>query len=169
MSFWTKPIYVKFRLWSLLILLIILGIIISGVVLYKNYVFHNLFFKTLSLDKIESICVYNDDRQGTTVLSEEETEAVVSLLRNIRLKEEPFINYGLIGDQDNGYHIKLKNGISFDLNFSGGNPGVYIINDRAYSIGYREDLSAAEDFENIWRLEELHSEHVKNTIPMINK
>ena len=53
MRFWTKPIYVKFRLRSLLILLIALGIIVSGVVLYKNYVFHNLFFKTLSLDKIE--------------------------------------------------------------------------------------------------------------------
>jgi hypothetical protein len=164
-SFWTKPIYVKFRLWSLLILLIVLGIIISGVVLYKNYVFHNLFFRTLSLDKIESICVYNYYGQGATVLSEEETEAVVSLLRHIRLKEEPFKNFGLLGDQGDDYHIRLKNGISFDLDLSGGNPGVYIINDRAYSIGCREDLNAAEDFENIWRLEELHSEYVKKYYP----
>lgn len=168
MRFWTKPIYVKFRLRCLLILLIALGIIVSGVVLYKNYVFHNLFFKTLSLDKIESICVYNDYGQGTTVLSEEETEEIVSLLRNIRLKEEPFENYGLLGDHGDDYHISLKNGISFDLNLSGGDPGVYIINDRAYSIGYWEDLSSADDFENIWRLEELHSEYVEKYYPNDN-
>lgn len=165
MSFWTKPICVKFRLWSLLILLIVLGIIISGVVLYKNYVFHNLFFKTLSLDKIESICVYNYYGQGTTVLSKEETEEMVSLLCNIRLKEEPFKDYGLLGDQGDDYHIRLKNGISFDLNLSGGNPGAYIINDDGYVIGYREDLSATDDFENIWRLEELHSVLIKKYYP----
>ena len=165
MSFWTKAIYVKFRVRTLLILLIILGLVIATVMLYKNYVFHNLFFQTLSIDKVDSICIYNYYQQGSTALSTQETNNVIALLRNIRLKEEPFKNYELIGDHGDGYHIRLKNGISFDLNLSGGNPGVYIINDGAYSIGYREDLNTADDFENIWRLEELHSELIKKYYP----
>lgn len=165
MGFLTKPIYVRFRVRTLLILLIVLGLIVAGVVLYKNYIFHNLFFQKLSIDKVDSICIYNYYEQGSTALSMQETDNVISLLRNIRLKEEPFKNYALIGDQGDDYHIRLKNGISFDLNLSGGNPGVYIINDRAYSIGYREDLNAADDFENIWRLEELHSEYIKKYYP----
>ncbi len=166
MSFWTKPIYVKFRLWYLLILLLALGIIISGVVLYKNFVFHNLFFKTLSLDKIESICVYDYYEQGKTELSKEEAEEVVSLLRNIRFKEEPYKEFGLIGGHGRCYYIRLKNGISFDLNLSGGNPGVYIINIvDAYSIGYREDPSTADEFNNLWCLEDLYYEYVKKYYP----
>lgn len=165
MNFWTKPIYVKFRLRFLLILAIIFGIIVFGVVLYKNCAFHNLFFKTLSLDKIESIYVYNYYRQGTTALSAEEAEEVVSLLRNIRLKGEPYKDFKLMGDQGDDYHIRLKNGISFDLNLSGGNPGAYIINDEGYVIGYREDPSATDEFENIWCLEELHRKYLKKYYP----
>jgi len=165
MSFWTKPIYIKFRLWFLLIFLIVLGIIISGVVLYKNYVFHNLFFNTLSIDKIETICVYNYYGQGVTVLSNEEAKEVISLLRNVRLKEEPYKSYKLLGDQGDDYNIRLKNGISFDLNLSGGDPGAYIINDDGYVIGYRENPNSVEDFENIWCLEELHSVLIKKYYP----
>lgn len=165
MNIWTKPIHIKIRVWLLLALLIALGLVVIGAVLYKNYVFHNLFFKTLSSDKIESISVYGYYGKGPTVLSPQEKEDVVSLLRNIRLKEEPYTNYGLIGDKGVDYHIKLKNGISFDLDLSGGDPGVYVINNKAYSIGYREDQSTSGDFENIWRLEELYSKHVKKYYP----
>lgn len=165
MNSWTKPVYIKFRLWFLLIILIVLGIIVSGVVLHKNYAFHNLFFRSLSLSKIESIYVYNCYEQGIKALSAEESEAVVSLLRNIRLKGEPYKKYSLLGDNGNNYHVKLKNGISFDLNLSGGNPGAYIINDEAYIIGCREDLSTSDEFENIWCLEELYSEYIKKYYP----
>ena len=165
MSFLTKPVYVRFRVRTLLILLIVLGLIVAGVVLYKSYVFHNLFFQTLSIDKVDSIYIYNYYERGSTALSMEETDDVISLLRNIRLKEEPFKNYAQLGDQGADYHIKLKNGISFDLNLSGGDPGMYIINDEAYSIGYWEDQSAADDFKNIWCLEELHSAYIKEYYP----
>ena len=165
MNIWKKPVYIKMRVWLLLVLLIALGLVVTGAVLYKNYVFHNLFFKTLSSDKIESISVYGYYGKGPTVLSPQEKEDVVSLLRNIRLREEPYTNYGLIGDKGVDYHIKLKNGISFDLDLSGGDPGVYIINNKAYSIGYREDQSASGDFENIWQLEELYSRYVEKYYP----
>lgn len=165
MNIWTKPIYIKIRIRFLLVLLIILAIVVAGVVLYKNYVFHNLFFKTLSSDNIESVSVYGYYGKGPTALSRQETEDVVLLLRKIRVKEEPYTNYGLIGNKGDGYHIRLKNGITFDLDFSGGDPGVYIINNKAYSIGYREDLSTYPDFENIWRLEELYDTYVEKYYP----
>ena len=165
MNIWTKPIYIKMRVWFLLALLIALGLVVTGTVLYKNYVFHNLFFKTLSSDKIESISVYGYYGKGPTVLSPQEKEDVVSLLRNIRLREEPYTNYGLIGDKGVDYHIEMKSGISFDLNLSSGDPGVYIVDDKAYSVGYREDQSTSGDFENIRCLEELYSRYVEKYYP----
>ena len=165
MNIWTKPIYIKMRVWVLLVLLIVLGILVSSAVLYQNYVFHNLFFKTLSPDKIESVSVYSYYGKALTPLSNQETEDVIALLSNIRLKEAPYVDYGVTGDKGTDYRIKLKNGIQFDFNLSGGDPGVYIINGKAYSVGYRDDPNASEDFENIWHLEELYRDHIKKYYP----
>ena len=165
MNIWTKPIYIKMRAWVLLLLVIVRGILISGAVLYQNYVFHNLFFKTLSTNKIESVSVYSYYGKESTVLMAQETEAVVSLLANVRLREEPYADYRLTGDKGNDYHITLKNGIQFDLNVSGGDPGVYIINGKAYCVGYRDDPNASGDFENIWQLEALYNSHREKYYP----
>lgn len=165
MKFWTKPIYIRFSVKALLLCLLLLSLLLTGIVFYKNYIFHNWFFKTLSTDKIEAIYVYNSGEQEKSMLTEQETEAVVSLLRNVRLKEEPYKNYKLLGDRGNDYHIKLKSGISFDLNLSGGDPGVYIFNGNGYSVGYRDDPDAAEAFENLWRLEELYRGHTQKYYP----
>ena len=165
MNIWTKPIYIKMRVWVPLVLLIVLGILVSSAVLYQNYVFHNLFFQTLSPDKIESVSVYSYYDKALTPLSTQEKEDVTALLANIRLKEAPYVDYRVTGDKGTDYHIKLKNGIHFDLNLSGGDPGVYIINGKAYSVGYRDDPNASEDFENIWRLEELYNTHREKYYP----
>lgn len=166
MEIWTKPIYIKFRVRTLLIFLVILGILITGVVLYKNFVFHNLFFQNLSIDDIESIEIYHNVRLGeTAVLSTQDAEAVISLLRNIRLEEEPYSDYGVIGGHGNDFHIKLKNGIRFDLQLAGGDPGVYIFNGDGYSIGYRDDPDTAEKFKNIWRLDALYEELADKYFP----
>lgn len=165
MKVWTKPIYIRFSVRTLLVCLLVLSLLVTGVILYKRYVFHNLFFKTLSADSIDAIYIYAPYSQEKSALSKEEIEATVSLIRNIRVQEEPYANYALIGDQGNDYHICLKNGISFDLNLSGGDPGVYIFNGDGYSIGYRDDPEAIAAFENLWRLEELHREHLDKYYP----
>ena len=165
MKIWTRPIYIHLSLKTLLIVLLISGLLIAGFVLYKNYVFHNWFFQTLSVEKIEAIYVYNSYEREKSLLSQHETENVVLFLRNIHIKEEPYKNYALIGNHGNAYHIQLKNGISFDLNLSGGDPGVYIIDGDGYSIGYRDEPGTAEAFENLWHFEELHREHIEKYYP----
>lgn len=165
MNILTKSIYIKMRLWVLLLLLAVLGSLVFTLVLYQNLAFHNLFFKNLSAGKIEAVSVYSYYEKESTVLTAQETEAVVALLCNIRLKEEPYVDYRITGDKGNDYHIKLKNGIEFDLNLSGGDPGVYIINGKAYSVGYRDDPNASGDFANIWQLEELYNSHREKYYP----
>lgn len=165
MKLLTKPIYIRFPVATLLVLLLVLALVITGFVLYRNRVFHNLFFQTLSSNNVRSISIYSAYEKELTPLSQEETDALIPLLRNIRLKEEPYQYYGLIGDQGNDYRIELKNGITFDLNLSGGDPGVYIFGEDAYSIGYRNDPEAAADFENLWNLEAMYRIHTEKYYP----
>ena len=150
---------------ALLILLLVLILIVAGVVLYKNAVLHNLFFRSLSLDNVQSISVYNDFGCDMIQLSQEEMKQMLPLLCKIRLKGKPYKNIGLMGDRGYDYHIRLKNGVEFDLNLSGGNPGMYVIGEDAYIVGYRDDPEAAKDFENIWRLEAFHEIHMNKYYP----
>lgn len=150
---------------TLLILSLVLALVVALTVLYNNYVFHNLFFQGLSSENVESVSVYNYNGKGMTQLSPQETAETVALLRKIRFREEPYKNFGLMGDKGDDFHIKLKNGIEFDLNLSGGDPGVYIIGENAYSIGYRDDPNTAEAFENLWELEALYDSYALKYSP----
>lgn len=165
MKLLTKPIYIRLCVSTVLVLLLILALLITGIVLYNNHVFHNLFFQNLSEEDVETVFVYSRYGQDLAQLTQEETEAVITLLRNIRLQEEPYKDVKLLGGFGNGYHIRLKNGIAFDLKPSGGDPGLYIFGEWAYSIGKRDDPESAAAYENLWRMEELYRAHMKKYYP----
>ena len=162
MEYWLKPIYIKFRVRTLLIVLVILVLIITGVVLYQNYVFHNLFFRSLTAGNVESVSVYHYAYQPKTVtLSKQEAEEVLALLRNIRLYEEPYKNFGMTGFPAT-YNIKLKNGRSFELQAAVvGERSVYILDGDAYNVGSCLDDKVTDKVENILHLEELYNKYIE--------
>lgn len=163
MEFWLKPIYIKFRVRTLLIVLVILALIITGVVLYQNYVFHNLFFRNLTAAKVESVSVYHYAYEPKSVtLSEQEAEEVLALLRNIRLCEEPYKEFGINGGFPPTYRIQMKNGRSFELQAAVvGEHSVYILDEDAYNVGSYFDDAAADKVENILHLEELYNKYIE--------
>lgn len=164
LQFLLKPIYIRIPVAALLVLALVLALGITGWVLYDNYVFHDLFFMNLEQADIASVSVYSNHGKELTPLSEEEVEAMLPLLRKIRLREEPYKNVGTMGGRT-AYRIELKNGRAFDLDLFGGDPGMYILGEDAYSIGYRDDPVASEDFENLWALEEMCSAHQAKYYP----
>lgn len=157
MDFWMKPVYIRVRVRSVLLLLLFLVLACTGIVLYRNYVFHNLFFQTLSENQIEGIYIYQEYQKESTILSNEDTQDVISLLNGIRLKEEPYKKFGVMGDRGNDYHIQMKNGKSFDLN-------VVFIGDRAYYI-IGEDAYPVEYNENCAAIRALYREHRQKYYP----
>lgn len=145
------------KLLAFFIVILGLCVIITCTVLYRRFVFHNLFFQNLDEDLVKSVWVYDHFGRGLSELSPEDTERALALIRQIRIHREPYKNYELMGDSGWDLQVRLRCGIVFNLNLGGGDPGVYIIDDNAYSVGHRTDLSAQADFENIWALEELCS------------
>lgn len=162
MEFWLKPVCIKFRVRTLLIVVVILALIITGAVLYQNYVFHNLFFQNLTVAKVESVNVCHYAFQPKTVtLSEQEAEQVLALLRNIRLQEEPYTDFGMTGYPAT-FHIQMKNGRSFELQAAVvGERSVYILDGKAYNVGSFSDDKASHKVENILQLEELYNKYIE--------
>lgn len=163
----TKPIYIKFRLSTLLIFLLVLALLITGVVLYKHYVFHNWFFSTLSADAVEAIYV-GDAYHPETQLPADDAEKVIALLRNIRLQEEPYDGMRFVGASAS-YRIRLKNGIEFELmTYPGdlqGGPLMYIFGTDGYKVGTRDDPESAAVYENMMQLEMLLQEYIDKYCP----
>lgn len=146
MKFLTKPFYIKLRLRDLLILFLCAAFLVIGFFLYKSYAFHNLFFRSLSENKIESVYIYDRDGQSLTALEDAQIAQLVPLLRNIRLTEEPYVDFGVLGDYGNDFQIRLKSGIVLELNVYGGEPACYIINGESYPV-------QTADIESLHRLE----------------
>ncbi len=159
----TKPISIKFRLSTLLIALLILTLLITGVVLYKNYVFHNWFFSTLSADKVEAIYV-GDLYHPETQLPEDAAQVVITLLRNIRLEEEPYKNVAFFGPGA-AYRIRLKNGTEFKLMAYAGNPLMYVFGTDGYKVGEMNDPESVAVHENILQLDKLLQEYMDTYCP----
>ena len=147
MKFLTKPICIKLRLRDLLILVLCAALLVTSLFLYKSYAFHNLYLCSLSENKIEVIYIYDRYGQNPTALGAAELAQLVPLLRNIRLTEEPYTNFGVLGDYGDDFQIRLKNGMVLELNLYGGEPACYIINGKGYPV-------QATDLENLHRLEE---------------
>ena len=162
MEHWLKPVYIKFRVRTLLIVLVILALIITGAVLYQNYVFHNLFFRNLTAGNVKSVSVYHYAYQPKTVtLSDQEAEEVLLLLRNIRLQEEPYTDFGMTVHPAT-FCIQMKSGRSFELQAAVvGERGVYILDGDAYSVEDYADEKVASGIENINHLEELYEKYVR--------
>ena len=159
----TKPIFIKFRLSTLLIVLLILALLVTGVVLYRNYVFHNWFFSTLSADKVEAIYIGNCYHPETQ-LPEEAAQAVIMLLRNIHLEEEPYKNVAFFGSGA-AYRIRLKNGTEFKLTAYSGGPLMYVFGTDGYKVGERNDPESVAVYENILQLEKLLQEYIDAYCP----
>ena len=153
MDFFKKTIEIRFRLRSLLIVLLCLGLLVAGVAMYQGYVFHNLFFSCLNFDAIASVQVCHPDGETFSDLNDSQTKELAFLLRNIRLRSEPYQDFGILGDKGIDYRISLKNGIVFDLNIYCGEPACYIINGLAYP-------AEASDHHNLLLLEALYNSHI---------
>ena len=153
MEFWLRPVYIRVRIRTLLILLLALTSIWTGIILYRNYVFQNLFLKNLSTHLIEEICIYQEYQKDCTALDSDDTQAVISCLNGIRLKEEPYKDFHIVGDRGNDYLIRLKNGKSFVLN-------MFIIGDQAYYV-FNQDTYPVEHNENFQTFRTLHEAHMQ--------
>lgn len=129
---------------ALLMILLALVLVVVGVVMYRNYTFHNWFFRSLSANHIETVTIFAENSQSTATLSSEETEALVALMKDIRLSEKPYknvqvmVNYG-------GYEIVFKSGIRFCMKIlSVEDVGMIVIDEKFYPVADLREEEALE-------------------------
>lgn len=154
-----KPVYIKLRLTTLLIILLILALLISCAVLYNNYVLHNWFFSGLSSATVEAVYV-GDGFHPQTQLPDDAAQTVIQLLRSIRLREEPYTDAEFTGPGA-CYRIVLKSGIEFELMPYAGDPLMYVFGTNGYPVGSRNDPKSAAVYDHLRQLEILLEEYIE--------
>ena len=135
MNFFNKTFFIKLRLRHLMIFFICVALLFTGLVLYKTYTLHDLLLRCLLTENsIESIYIYNRFGQNPTPLEKHQIALLIPLLQNLRITEEPYTDFGILGDHGNDFQIHLKNGIVLELNIYCGEPACFIINGMGYPV-----------------------------------
>lgn len=146
---------------ALLMILLALVLVVVGVVMYRNYAFHNRFFDTLSTGNIESVTIFADNDRQTDALDRKEIEELVMLMKNIRLSEKPYKNVQVMGSYG-GYEIVFKTGIRFCVGIlSLEEVGLVVIGENFHPVADLGDVDSLET-KNFLMLESLYSQHVAN-------
>ena len=146
---------------ALLAILLALVLVVVGAEMYRNHIFHNWFFRTLSADHIESVTISAENSQTTATLSSEEAEALVALMKGIRLSEQPYKNVQVVGNYG-GYEIVFKSGIRFCMKVSiVEDVGMIVIDENFYPVADLREEEALEA-KNFRMLEDLYSQQAAN-------
>lgn len=117
--------------------LILLGVVIAmGAMLIFTNTAKNLTFMSLSADAVESVVIHEQFGEQSAVLSQEDAEAVITLLQKIRLTGRSVRLY--TAESINPcYTVCLRFGVTHQVAYY---HGYYIVNGRGYRA---EDIYAA--------------------------
>ena len=139
--------YVTLRIpvWALLMLVLAVILTVTGVALYRNYIFHTWFLSGLDGTDIASVTVNVPDEALTTSMLPGEIDELARLLRNIRIKEEPYKNLQQFGTAGSTFEVLLQSGVRITLSvLSLDGRGMLAIGENYYPVADLLDPNAEE-------------------------